>query len=76
VLAQRFVALCDAPGCKERTRAVVLFRMKPALHGIQHPITMTPTKVILPDGWSWGWVSEKSATHIFCKRHTRARGKK
>lgn len=71
MLAQRFVALCDAPGCKAKTRALVLFRMKPALHGIQHPITLTPMKVVLGDGWSWGWVPEKSATQIFCMRHRR-----
>jgi hypothetical protein len=71
MLAQRFIALCDVPGCRARTRALVLFRMKPALHGMQHPIALAPVKVVLPEGWSWGWVSEKSATQIFCKRHRR-----
>lgn len=77
MLAQRLVALCDEPGCKAKTRAIVLFKMKPALQGLQHPIALVPTKVILPDGWSWGWVSEKSATQIFCKRHAnRVKGMK
>jgi len=75
MLAQRFIAQCDEPGCTARTRAVVAFRMRPALHAMQHPISLTPTKVVLPDGWSWGWVAEKSETRIFCKRHTRAREK-
>ena len=75
MLAQRFVAICDAAGCSKRTRALVIFRMAPALKGLQHPISLTPMKVILPDGWSWAWVSDKLATQVFCKRHTRARAR-
>jgi hypothetical protein len=71
MLAQKFIALCDEPGCRARTRAIVLLRMQPALRGMQHPIALTPVKVVLPEGWSWGWSSEKSATQIFCRRHRR-----
>lgn len=75
MLAQRFIALCDVSGCRKRTRALVVFRMAPALRGLQHPIALAPLKVILPAGWSWGWVPDKSATLVFCKRHTRARAR-
>lgn len=71
MLAQRFIALCDEPGCRARTRAILIFRMQPAVCGLQHPIALTPIRVVLSKGWSWCWVSEKSATQIFCKRHRR-----
>ena len=71
VLAQRFVALCDAAGCKARTRAVVIFKLRPALMGLQHPIAMTPIRLVLPRGWRWGWVADRKATQIFCRRHRR-----
>lgn len=75
MLAQRFVAICDGPQCSKRTRVWVVFKMAPAVRGLQHPISLAPLKVILPSGWSWAWVSDKSATQVFCKRHTRARSR-